>query len=214
MDLTLDIGPRKVSGDATSYSRDAIGVLKLSRTEQVRIRLLSNGSSFALSAGDTISLVLKPYNLYEASVLQLVSLTSAELSDGLYVKTFSTFTQPVLDLLAVDDDSTSNVASEVIMAALVYTPSGEEGQEAGEFYIRLRNAVLQDGDLTPDDVDSRDAWLTARAVRFDIAQSLTDAQQVQALTNIGAVYNATLGGFVVTLAAGVEGFIPVSTVPS
>jgi hypothetical protein len=186
MDLTLDTGARKVSGDAVSYSRDLIGNLKLSRKEILRVRLLSNGSSFSLGVGDTLQLVLKPYNLYEGTVLQLVSLSSTDLSNGLYVKEFSTYTDPVLDLLAVDADSTSNIPSEVIMAALVYTPSGEEPEEAGEFYIRLRNAVLQDGDLTPDDVDSRETWLSARAVRYDIAQALTSGQKTQARTNISA----------------------------
>lgn len=151
MKLTLDNNTRKVSGDAESLSKSSYGLLKLSRAEVLSVKTITGSSSFALSAGDDLSLVLKQWNGYESTLLQSVSLTTANLASGRYTKTFSTYTQPILDLLEVDAAGTG-VSYKTVLAALVYTASGADPWESDEFYVRIYNAVLQDDDLTPDSV--------------------------------------------------------------
>jgi len=58
--------------------------------------------------------------------------------------------------------------------------------ERTAFPITLKNAFFRPGDTAPDPAaDVADAWLTARALRFDLAQTLTTEQTIQALANIG-----------------------------
>jgi len=66
--------------------------------------------------------------------------------------------------------------------------------------ITLINAWLRPEDTAPDPAAAAaEDWLTARAVRFDEAQSLTTPQQAQALANIGITgiksITKTAGGF-------------------
>ena len=52
------------------------------------------------------------------------------------------------------------------------------------FPVTIVNAYLRTDDDAPDPVaEDSDTWLTARAVRFDAAQTLTAAQAAQALAN-------------------------------
>lgn len=214
MNLTLDIGTRMVGGDAVSLSRSVAGMLKLGRSEVLRIKLVNYGSSFTLGVGASLRFVMKPLGMFEGDVLQEVVFTSADLSEGRYTKTFSTYTSPILEILGVDASSVNDRAFERVMGVLLYTPSGGEREESFEFYVEIHNAVYGDEDSPPDEVEGPEEWLTDRAVRHDAAQSLSDLSRIQGRENIGMVYNAAIGGLVVVIGDGVEAFIPVTAVPA
>jgi hypothetical protein len=68
------------------------------------------------------------------------------------------------------------------------------------FPIMILNAWLRPEDTAPDPhIAAAEGWLTGRAVRFDEVQTLTDAQKIQALENIGIhgikSITKTAGGF-------------------
>lgn len=192
MNLTLDVGKRKVTGDGESLSESIVASLKLSRRARLRLTLVRDGAAMELGAGDEVLLVLKPEGQFEVDPLQMVTLTASDLTLGKYDKTFSIQTEPVRALLGLDGNSANDVGHKRISAALVYVPSGGEPEEADEFFITLRNAVLQDEDGEVDDIDGPDAALTARAVRHDIAQTISTDGKDRARTNIGAASSAAL----------------------
>lgn len=62
------------------------------------------------------------------------------------------------------------------------------------FPILIRNAFFRPDDTAPDPAaEASETWLAARAVRFDAAQTLTDAQIARALLNLGI--RITAGGY-------------------
>lgn len=68
--------------------------------------------------------------------------------------------------------------------------------------VTVANAWLRSADSAPDPAaDEAEAWLSARAVRFDAAQTLTGTQIDQALTNLGITnirsINITAAGYLV-----------------
>lgn len=74
-----------------------------------------------------------------------------------------------------------------------WTIDGDTARVA--FPITILAAFLRPADTAPDPAaEDADTWLTARAVRFDAEQTLTNAQIVQALANLGI--RITAGGYI------------------
>lgn len=214
--LNEDVITRRVTGDAQSLSTTSTAALKADRKARIEVKLFRDTVFLQLATGDSLALIVKDNGSYEGAVLQLVTLTEADWvpSLGAYRKTFSLRTTAVDALLGIDATVGNEVSPKRVMAALLYQKGAEEPEESHEFYIDLYPMIIQDGDVGPDgEIEGHEAWLSARAVRYDAAQALTDLQQIQAQQNIGMAYDAAKGGLVVTLADGVEGFLPVYAVP-
>ena len=82
---------------------------------------------------------------------------------------------------AADDKKTAACALQFFL-----TESGAQSAKSDTFAVTLKNDPARPDDSTPLALPTPSDWLSARAVRFDVAQTLSDPQKAQALANIGA----------------------------
>lgn len=154
----------------------------------IRVRLLSGGMPVTLPSDNQLRFKAKPLNQHDADVLLDVTAFAGDPTIAqIQVATFTAITDTIEALLHNGDANTANdIPSILITGALLWRASDTDPWiETGNFPITLLNSVDDSGDGTPLAMPTPDAWLTARAVRFDIAQTLTDDQKAQALANIG-----------------------------
>jgi hypothetical protein len=182
--LIYDKGLRKTTLDTTIAPW-----LKRSRAEQLIITLKDSFALFTLPTGASLRFKLKPKGLRDTTPLVTISLTSADLDaqSGTYRKSFSTINAAVNTALGVDSTSDNDVSSLVCEAELSYIPGeGQEAQLGDTFEVTLLNSVDHEEDQTPTALPTPDDFVGERAVRYDLAQSLSSGQKTQARANIGA----------------------------
>jgi hypothetical protein len=140
----------------------------------------------ALLAGTpAFRVALKDVATPSGSVLALLSAPTATGSDN-YEFEWSAIDSAALRSLVADLDSVP------AMLEIEWTISSVIERVA--IPVTIHNAWIRTADSAPDPAaEESDDWLTARALRFDEAQSLTDAQLTQALTNLGI--RVTAGGY-------------------
>jgi hypothetical protein len=187
MQLNFDVFDRNITGDAESLNNTVAAPLKVDRQATILVRLLKQGVAMELKTGELLSLIIKDESAYEGPVLQIVEMEPTDLVPhlGQYKKVFSMVTEEVVELMGLDGTPGNESRAKRVMAALIYTPDGGEPVESMEFYLDLYPTILQDDDSIPVLVPGREEFLSARAVRYDIAQSLDAGEKTQALGNIG-----------------------------
>lgn len=146
-----------------------------------------------LTGSPTFRVALKDKNEPSGSVLALLSAATATGADY-YEFEWSSVDSAALRALLGDLPSVEAVLE------IEWTISSDVERVA--IPVTIANAWVRTSDSAPDPAaEEADAWLTARAVRFDIAQTLTGTQIDQALTNLGITnirsLNITAAGYLV-----------------
>ncbi len=146
-----------------------------------------------LSGSPSFRVALKDANEPSGSVLALLSAATDTLADG-YKFEWATLDSSALRTLLGDQESASAVLE------IEWTISS--AVERVSIPVTIDNAWLRTADSAPDPAaDAIEAYLTARCVRFDTAQTLTGTQVDRALSNLGItnIRSATLtsAGFLV-----------------
>jgi hypothetical protein len=95
-------------------------------------------------------------------------------------------TEPLDELFLIDEDPDNDPPHIDLMAEFTWSAPGAPGPTTTRtISVRVLNDVIRDAEGSPTNLPTPDAWLSARAVRYDIAQDLTDPQKTQARENIG-----------------------------
>lgn len=161
---------------------------------RLRVYFFATGEDPALLTGSpTFRVALKSANEPSGSVLALLSAATATGTDY-YEFEWSSIDSAALRALLGDLPSADAVLE------IEWTISSDIERVA--IPVTVANAWLRSADSAPDPAaDEAAAWLSARAVRFDEAQTLTDAQIDRALTNLGITnirsINITAAGYLV-----------------
>jgi hypothetical protein len=106
-------------------------------------------------------------------------------TDGVYRATFNTNTAELLADLADAD-------SKKYFGELTFSDADGGPTSSQTISVTIENDVLKDEDGAPTVLPSPSDWLSERAVRFDLAQALSDPQKAQALDNLGIALLAML----------------------
>lgn len=109
-----------------------------------------------------------------------------------YVVDMSLNTTELNTALNVDSDSTNDVVSIDTEFGVSWTEDNWTTKQENTDRVKaiVYNDVDKDTDGTPLTLPTAETWLTARAVRFDTAQTLSNAEKEQAFANLGiAAYN-------------------------
>lgn len=148
---------------------------------QARFSFFVTGEEPAAVTGITLRCVLKEHPT--GAVLLASSTTSV--SGAVYTFDFASVDSSGLRTLIGDADEIE------LEGEIEWTLSGRV--ERVYFPVTVLNSRHRPDDAAPDPADEAyEAWLSARAVRFDEAQTLTTEQKAQARTNIGA--SSSTGG--------------------
>jgi hypothetical protein len=93
-----------------------------SENELFRLKLRNNGAVHTMGAGESVTLVMKPWGKADSSISASAVVTSAELHapSGEYRKTFSTSTAGVLQELRVNANTTDDKLEAYFSATLLY----------------------------------------------------------------------------------------------
>lgn len=147
--------------------------------------LLSGSPSFRVALKDK----LDP----DGSVLALLSAPTATLADGYEFEWNSVDSAALRTLLGDDESAEAMLEIEWTISSVV---------ERVVVPVTIANAWLRTADSAPDPAaDEIEAFLTARCVRFDTAQTLNGTQIDRALTNLGITsirsLNITASGYLV-----------------
>ena len=180
----------RLSLDKTSGEIKVLeGLVKTAPSRTLRLSLFSGGIAAQLASGESLTISAKPAGQTEADVLFSCTLTSSDYntSEALYLKTFTAYTTAALALLDLSDSNAkTDQASLVVDGYMSFTASGGDPVEYDQTYeLTLAAVKALPSDGTPQAVADPDDWLTARAVRYDIAQSLSAPQKLQASSNLG-----------------------------
>jgi hypothetical protein len=156
---------------------------------QARFSFFVTGEDPAAVAGITLRCVLKEV----PTGAVLLASTTATLSAAVYTFDFASVDSSGLRTLIGDADEIE------LQGEIEWTLSGRV--ERVYFPVTVLNSRHRPDDGAPDPADSAsNAWLSARAVRFDEAQTLTTEQKAQARTNIGVTSGVSDHGALTGLA--------------
>jgi hypothetical protein len=191
--------PLTVTFDFTTLSASvpAGAFMKSNRGQKVYVDTRSNGTATALPAGAGISIKLKPQgqrDLDNIVVPATFALASGETTKYLgLVDAFTTATKTLLSIgdAVATNDATAKTCDAVILYRTSSGTAWADAEESATFQIELQSAINLPDDAEPTALPTANAWLTARAVRFDIAQTLSDAARIQALTNQGITFTSS-----------------------
>jgi hypothetical protein len=156
---------------------------------QARFSFFVTGEDPAAVAGITLRCVLKEV----PTGAVLLASTTATLSAAVYTFDFASVDSSGLRTLIGDADQIE------LQGEIEWTLSGRV--ERVYFPVTVLNSRHRPDDGAPDPAASAsNAWLSARAVRFDEAQTLTTEQKAQARTNIGVTSGVSDHGALTGLA--------------
>jgi hypothetical protein len=148
---------------------------------QARYSFFVTGEEPAAVAGITLRCVLKE----QPTGAVLLASSTASVSGAVYTFDFASVDSSGLRTLIGDADEIE------LEGEIEWTLSGRV--ERVYFPVTLLNSRHRPDDAAPDPADEAyEAWLSARAVRFDEAQTLTTEQKAQARANIGV--SSSTGG--------------------
>jgi hypothetical protein len=207
MDWTFDLATN------TLNPADAQGIgipLKWRSREAMRLQFLRASAAELLPADSGIALhLIASDGTIFASV---TSWTAPEAATGFYTGDLILHTDALTD--AFDDEAVKQVPASIEMHWW------REGEAATPFISdNLLSALLQRPVVLPESgspivLEGAEAWLTARAVRFDEEQTLDTAQKAQALENLGVTGIKALaivrGCLAITLSDDTETHIPLT----
>jgi hypothetical protein len=156
---------------------------------KARFSFFVTGEDPAAVAGITLRCVLKEV----PTGAVLLASSTATLSAAVYTFDFASVDSSGLRTLIGDADQIE------LQGEIEWTLSGRV--ERVYFPVTVLNSRHRPDDGAPDPADSAsNAWLSARAVRFDEAQTLTTEQKAQARTNIGVTSGVSDHGALTGLA--------------
>lgn len=191
--LYVNTTTKVIRAAATGSALPSVPV-RLQTHLKLTVYFYADGEDPALLSGSpTFRVALKDANEPSGSVLALLSAATATGADYYEFEWASVDSSALRTLLG---DSASAAA----MLELEWTISSEV--ERASLPVTISNAWIRTADSAPDPAaDEAEAWLTARAVRFDTAQTLTGTQIDRALTNLGITnirsVNITSAGYLV-----------------
>lgn len=140
---------------------------------QARFSFFCTGEDPAAVPGISLRCVLKE----KPTGAALLASSTTSLSDATYTFDFASVDSSGLRTLIGDADNID------LQGEIEWTISGRV--ERVYFPVTLINSRHRPDDVAPDPADEAyELWLTARAVRFDEAQALTDAARIRALENL------------------------------
>lgn len=146
---------------------------------QARFSFFVAGEDPAAVTGISLRCVLKQKPTGPA----LLASSAFTLSGSVYTFDFASVDSSGLRTLIGDADNID------LQGEVEWTISGRI--ERVYFPVTLINSRHRPDDAAPDPADEAyEAWLTARAVRFDEAQTITDAARIQTLENLGIRFTA------------------------
>lgn len=181
MDCTFDLATNTLSAQPYGCaSTSADHALKWRSREPLRLNFQRDGVDELLPAGSTITLYIVSAGTILASAQEW---TEPESAAGVYEAEIILHTDALTN--AFTDSAVSRISASI---ELHWHRDGEEAtpciSDNAVTAAVIRPVVLPESS-TPIVLDGAEEWLSARSVRYDIAQSLTTEQTIQALSNIG-----------------------------
>ena len=176
MDWTYDLATNAL----TPASGDLIE-MKWRAREPQRIQFHRSGTAELLPTGAAIRLYLIAAGTILAAA---TSWTAPGSADGYYTAELVLHTDELTS--AFEDEDTKSLPASI---ELHWYRTGESASpsisDSTTLSAQLRRPLVTPESDTPIVLDGAEEWLTARAVRFDEAQTLSASEKVQALENIG-----------------------------
>lgn len=196
MNLYFDVDARRfISAPGT---RDIVSVLDFKRgdTLPVAVRFVSGTVVVEIdpspATAATGRLAMKPVGSFD---VEPTAGAASWVKTGTGTSTYYTFdlllnTEDLNTLLGVGE--AADVSSVQLNFEMEYILEDGSVISSNTILATVYNDVNRDEDNTPINLPDADDWLTARAVRFDEAQTLSNAQKAQAAANLGFATYATL----------------------
>lgn len=152
------------------------------------VRFFTDGSVVELASGATGKAILKPKGKHGgAAVAGALSWTKS----GTGVNTTYTFLM-LLDTIEINAllnvGETDELSYTMLNFEIEYKLTTGEVMSSITVPVALNNDENKDTDSTPQQMPSPEQWLSARAVRYDVSQTLSggiNGQKSQALSNLG-----------------------------
>jgi hypothetical protein len=190
MQIVIDLDTRKPQRSLTDSRTATQFDFKRGDDAIVEILFVRGGVQTQLTAGIAITFGVKLRGRYDS--LPLVQSNDFTLSGSgataKYIGYPSFNTEELNEALGIDDDESNDIAVLDLMGEISWTePTTEILTSSETFAVRVNNDVNREDDAPPNALPSPSDWLDARAVRFDKAQTLTDAQKQSARANIDSM---------------------------
>jgi hypothetical protein len=179
--------------------RDVVSALTFKRGDNLAlaVKFCSGTTILELASGATGKMGMKEVGDFDGD---LVGGALSWTKTGTGTSTVYTFdlnlnTAELNTLLGVGE--AADVASVNLNMEMEYIVSGQV-TSSNTILATVQNDVNRDEDETPTGLPDAEDWLTDRAVRYDEAQSLSDPEKAQAITNIGASTPASVDAQIVS----------------
>jgi hypothetical protein len=189
MQLFINTANRQFVSDPAFQSRVARVDFKRGDAAQIDLVFVAGNAPVELATGALIRLGIKASGKYDGDFL--VFENSYNKSGTTYTIAPSFNTQELNDILASGDGNDSNdVPFHDAMLEITWSEdNGTTWTSSETLLCRIINDVIKGEENAPTTLPNPEDWLdeqlTSRAVRFDVEQSLTELQKIQAQQNIG-----------------------------
>lgn len=190
----------KRTGFSEYYSANTKINLKRGTSYRFHVYFLETNHTtfYSLDSGAVVRISMRKEGVFDENVGVLAvgesSSDPAETGDP-YVIDITLNTQELDDYLGVNSTAGDDVVSANVEFGISWTEDGWETKQENNDRVLgfLVNDVNKQGDGTPIPLPTPSDWLSARAVRFDVVQSLTQPQKDRAMANLGMPTNNYLG---------------------
>ena len=189
MQIVIDLDTRKPQRSLTDSRTATQFDFKRGDDAVLEILFVRAGVQTQLTVGIALTFGVKLRGRYDSTPLvQTNDFTlSGSGATAKYIGYPSFNTEELNEAFGIDDSETNDVAVLDLMGEISWTePTTEILTSSETFSVRVNNDVNREDDAPPNALPSPSDWLDARAVRFDKAQTLTDAQKQIARGNTGA----------------------------
>lgn len=151
--------------------------ITLQRQHTVDLEIETVRNDRPVSVGATIGFSLK--SRFDSPPIALAELEwNAEAQR--YIGTLNLFTVGIENLFSDGQECVE------LLAGAGYTlPDTDEIEPSETLHVTLANSVHRSSEAVPEPSPTSDTWLSARAIRHDRTQDLSDSQRWAALTNLG-----------------------------
>jgi hypothetical protein len=188
MRLFVDLDSLNLVRAENDRARVALIEQKRGDAAEWEIVFLSSGARTVLPAGTAVIFGAKAPNKYDSEpiVYEAGFVLTDEENSPHYLALPSFNTEQLNELLNLDGDDTNDLTYVDLMGEITWgVPQYEKPTSTKTFRVRVHNDVVRGDEGTPTGLPTIEDWLTARAVRVDGVQELTDEQKTRGRANLG-----------------------------
>lgn len=185
--LFIDLDRQAFIASATVSSKPSNLRLKRGDTGSIRVQFVQAGQLVTLPNGALVELGIKEVGKYDTTFLAFADGFSDPVDPATeYASELLLNGSALNDALGKDLDDANDVEFIDGNLEVTWDAAGDGKWLSTEtIQIRIHNDVIRGDEGSPFQELTPDAWLAARAVRFDAAQTLSNAQKEQAHVNMG-----------------------------